>query len=468
MLFTEPPTVHVVGAGLAGSEAAWQLGRRGFRVLLYEMRPLRRTEAHETDDFAELVCSNTLGSLLPHTAPGVFKEELRALGSLIVAAAEDAWVPAGGALAVDRQRFSANVEGALRGLGTVEIRREEVLDLPGGPGEPVVIATGPLTAPALSERIRALCGGYDLYFYDAVAPIVDADTIEPGFGFWADRRGEQLDGDYLNLPMDRPTYEAFVDRLLAGEVTPTHDFEEERYFGGCQPVETIARSGRQSLRFGPMKPIGLQDPKTGRRPWAVVQLRRETRDGTAMNMVGFQTKLKYGAQQDVLRSIPGLGQAEFLRLGSVHRNTFLCTPKVLDRGLRALVDPRIRFAGQIVGCEGYTESSAMGLWAALQVVADLEGRVLAPPPRDTMLGALLDYLATAPAKRFQPMNVNFGLLPADLERTRGTDRKAFRIDVGQRCVQSLSAWAKEQGVDAVPPPFPGGDDARELTRVGPP
>jgi methylenetetrahydrofolate--tRNA-(uracil-5-)-methyltransferase len=439
---TEP--VHVIGGGLAGSEAAWQLASRGVPVVLHEMRPVRSTPAHETDRFAELVCSNTLGSKMPHTAPGIFKGELQHLGSLVVAAGWSAHVPAGGALAVDRERFAAAITGALEGLEALEIRREEVTELP--PGR-VIVATGPLTSPALSERIRALAGEDDLYFYDAIAPIVNVETIAEGAGYWANRYDDDGDGDYLNLPMSREDYDAFVDALLAAEQVPSRDFEKEVFFGGCQPIEAIAGKGRESLRFGPMKPVGLIDPRSGRRPWAVVQLRRETKTGAAMNLVGFQTKLRYGEQARVFKLIPGLEDAEFLRLGSVHRNTFINSPRALDGALRLKSLPRVSFAGQIVGCEGYTESSAMGLWAALNVVAELEGRSLAPPPAETMLGGLLQYLRDADPRRFQPMNVNFGLLPEDPDRVRKRDRKARRQERGAACVDAIGAWAREQGVD---------------------
>ena len=446
---TDP--VHVVGGGLAGSEAAWQLASRGIPTVLHEMRPQRQTAAHSTGRVAELVCSNTLGSKMPHTAPGIFKQELEHLGSLIVAAGWTAHVSAGGALAVDRDGFAAAISGALEGLDALEIRREEVTELPEGR---VILATGPLTSPALSERIRALTGADDLYFYDAIAPIVNVETIADGVGYWANRYDDEGDGDYLNLPMDKAQYDAFIEALLAGEQVPSKDFEKEVYFGGCQPIEAIVAKGRESLRFGPMKPVGLRDPRTGQRPWAVVQLRRETKSGAAMNMVGFQTKLRYGEQRRIFGTIPGLAGAEFLRLGSVHRNTFINTPRALDAGLRLRAEPRVSFAGQIVGCEGYTESSAMGLWAALNVVAERQGLELPPPPSESMLGGLLQYLRDAEPKRFQPMNVNFGLLPEDPNRVRKRDRKARRTERGQACVAAVSAWASAQGVCRPAPAWP--------------
>jgi len=434
----------VIGGGLAGCEAAWQLGSRGVPVVLHEMRPVRSTPAHSSDALAELVCSNTLGNRLPHTAPGIFKAELACLGSLVVAAGKAAFVPAGGALAVDRERFAAAVTETLQALPTVEIRREEVTELP--PGR-VIVATGPLTSPALAEHLATLTGSDDLYFYDAIAPIVNVDTVDDAVAFWADRYGDG-GGDYLNLPMDKPTYDAFIDALRRAECAPSKDFEEERFFAGCQPIEAIAATGPESLRFGPMKPVGLTDPRTGRRAWAVVQLRRETRTGAAMNMVGFQTKLKYGEQTRVFRMIPGLQDAEFLRLGSVHRNTFINTPALLDRGLRSKAEPRVSFAGQITGCEGYTESSAMGLWAALSVLAERADEPLPPPPSTTMFGALLDYLSTGPAKgRFQPMNVNFGLLPPDGRRVKKRDKKARRVERGEACVRAMAFWARTHGVN---------------------
>jgi methylenetetrahydrofolate--tRNA-(uracil-5-)-methyltransferase len=446
---TEP--VHVIGAGLAGSEAAWQLASRGIPVVLHEMRPVRQTPAHSTDQFAELVCSNTLGSKMPHTGPGIFKLELDHLGSLIVAAGRSAHVPAGGALAVDRDAFALAITTALEGLDCLEIRREEVTELPEGR---VIVATGPLTSPALSERVKELTGTDDLYFYDAVAPIVNVDSITDGVGYWANRYDDESDGDYLNLPMDKAEYDGFIDALLGGEQVPSKNFEKEVFFGGCQPIEAIAGKGRESLRFGPMKPVGLRDPRTGQRPWAVVQLRRETHTGAAMNMVGFQTKLRYGEQTRVFRQIPGLADAEFLRLGSVHRNTFINTPRVLDGALRLKTAPRVSFAGQIVGCEGYTESSAMGLWAALNVVAEREGRELPPPPAESMLGGLLQYLREAEPKRFQPMNVNFGLLPPDTLRVKKRDKKARRAERGAACAAAVHAWAEAQGVLRSVAPWP--------------
>lgn len=453
MLSTEP--VHVIGGGLAGSEAAWQLGSRGIPVVLHEMRPVRKTPAHETDRLAELVCSNTLGSKMPHTAPGIFKQELAQLGSLIVAAGQAAYVPAGGALAVDREVFAEVITSSLLDLGCVEIVREEVTSLP-PETQRTVIATGPLTAPDLAAALDALTGGDDLYFYDAIAPIVNAETVNMDIAFWANRYEDvaDSDGDYLNLPMNKEEYTAFIDALLAAEQVPSKGFEEERFFQGCQPIEAIAGKGRESLRFGPMKPVGLTDPRTDRRAWAVVQLRRETAHGAAMNMVGFQTKLRYGAQTAVFRLIPGLQDAEFLRLGSVHRNTFINTPRLLDRGLRLKARPSISFAGQLIGCEGYTESSAMGLWAALNIIAEREGRELSPPPIGTMFGGLLDYLANASPKGFQPMNVNFGLLPEDTERVKKKDRKARRVARGEAAVALFGEWAAQQGVARRGPGLP--------------
>ena len=446
-------TVHVVGGGLAGVEAAWQLGCRGVPVILYEMRPKFTTPAHHTADFAELVCSNTLGSLMPHTAPGVFKRELELLGSLVVAAARRCHVPAGGALAVDREAFSALISQTLAGLPNVQIRTELVTDLPSPEAGRWILATGPLTAQPLAGQLHALCGQGDLYFYDAIAPIVDLDSVDMNQSYWANRYGIEGEGDYLNLPLDKVQYELFIDALLAGEQVPARDFEKERYFQGCQPIEAIAVKGRDSLRFGAMKPVGLRDPRTGRRPWAVVQLRRETRDGTAMNLVGFQTKLRYGEQSRVFRLIPALAEAEFLRLGSVHRNTYLNSPRVLDCGLRIKALPNVSVAGQLVGCEGYTESSAMGLWAALAVLAERRGEQLPLPPRHTFLGALLSYLGAAEAKGFQPMNVNFGLLPATGERVRKSERKAHRTARGEACVAAMRQWCSEHlpPVAAAPP-----------------
>jgi len=418
------------------------------------MRPVQTTEAHRTDRLAELVCSNTLGNKLPHTAPGIFKSELDVLGSLVVSAARAASVPAGGALAVDRDAFAQCISDTLAALDCVTIVREEVTSLPGSADDRWVLATGPLTSPDLFRVIAELTGTEDLYFYDAIAPIVDLHSVDHDVAFWANRYDDEADGDYLNIPLNRDQYESFIDDLLSAEQVPAKDFEEERFFQGCQPIEAIAQKGRDSLRFGPMKPVGLWDPREQRRPWAVLQLRRETRDGGAMNLVGFQTKLKYGEQTRVLRSLPGLAEAEFLRLGSVHRNTFLNSPQLLDPGLRLTSHPHLSFAGQIVGCEGYTESSAMGLWAALCVVAEREGRSLPPPPRDTMFGALLGYIREATAKRFEPMNVNFGLLPTDGRRIKKADKKAHREARGRACVASMLAWAEEHGLARSAPVLP--------------
>jgi methylenetetrahydrofolate--tRNA-(uracil-5-)-methyltransferase len=446
---------------LAGSEAAWQLGSRGIPVVLYEMRPVRTTAAHETDRLAELVCSNTLGSRMPHTAPGIFKRELEQLGSLILAAGRAAYVPAGGALGVDRDVFAAAITDTLESLPAVTIRREEIVALPAPGEERWIIATGPLTSDALAAEVQAVTSDDDLYFYDAIAPIVDLDSVDPEAGWWQNRWDEAgvPGGDYYNLPLDKPQYDAFIDALLEAEQVPTKDFEEERFFGGCQPIEAIAGKGRESLRFGPMKPVGLTDPKTGSRAWAVLQLRRETRKGTAMNLVGFQTKLRYGEQTRVLRMLPGLHDAEFLRLGSVHRNTFINSPSVLDGSLRVKTRPDLSFAGQVVGCEGYTESSAMGLWAALNVVAEREGRDLPLPPEDTMFGALIAYLTTPRPGRFEPMNVNFGLLPADPVRVKKRDKKRRRTERGVACVESLTRWAQAHGVASSGPSLgvPGAD-----------
>jgi len=444
----------VVGGGLAGSEAAYQLGSRGIPVVLHEMRPVRTTEAHQTDRLAELVCSNTLGNKLPHTAPGIFKRELDVLGSLVVSAGRAASVPAGGALAVDRDAFSQVVVDTLESLDSVTIVRDEVKTLPIEPESRWLLATGPLTSPDLFRVISEITGTDDLYFYDAIAPIVDLQSVDPEVAFWANRYDDEADGDYLNIPLDRAQYELFIDALLAAEQVPAKNFEEERFFQGCQPIEAIAEKGRDSLRFGPMKPVGLWDPRAQRRPWAVLQLRRETRDGGAMNLVGFQTKLKYGEQTRVLRGLPGLAEAEFLRLGSVHRNTYLNSPRLLDAGLRLTSHPHLSFAGQIVGCEGYTESSAMGLWASLCIVAEREGRTLTPPPGDTMLGALLGYIRESRAKRFEPMNVNFGLLPADSRRVKKAEKKAHREARGRACVASMVAWAQKQGVARETPVLP--------------
>ena len=444
--------VHVIGGGLAGSEAAWQLVRAGVPVILHEMRPERRTEAHATDGLAELVCSNSFRSDdAEYNAVGLLHAEMRRADSLILAAADTHKLPAGGALAVDRERFSAAVTEALTGHPLVTLDRGEIAGLPPEDWDSVIVATGPLTSVALSDAIRTLTGEADLAFFDAIAPIVHADTIDLDIAWYQSRYDKPGPGgsgkDYINCPLERDEYETFIDALLAGETTRFHDWESDTpYFEGCLPVEVMAARGRDTLRFGPMKPVGLTEPRSGKRPWAVVQLRQDNALGTLFNMVGFQTKLKYGAQKDVFRLIPGLQNAEFARLGGIHRNTFLNSPRLLDNALRLKALPRLRFAGQITGVEGYVESAAIGLVAGRFAAAERYGADIVPPPPTTALGALLGHITGgAEAETFQPMNVNFGLLPplddGALAGIRRKDRKRERKRLmAERALADVDDW----------------------------
>jgi len=442
--------VHVVGGGLAGSEAAWQLARAGVPVVLHEMRPLRGTEAHVTDGLAELVCSNSFRSDdAENNAVGLLHEEMRRLGSLILAAGDRHRLPAGGALAVDREGFSAEVGARLAAEPLVEIRREEVVGLPPREWDSVVVATGPLTAPALAQALRARTGTEALAFFDAIAPIVYRDSIDMDIAWLQsryDKAGPGGDGaDYINCPLDRERYEAFLTALLAGETAPFRDWERDTpYFEGCLPIEVMAARGPDTLRFGPMKPVGLTDPRSGQRPHAVVQLRQDNALGTLYNMVGFQTKLKYGAQAEVFRMIPGLERAEFARLGGLHRNTFLNAPQLLDGLLRLRAEPRLRFAGQITGVEGYVESAAIGLLAGRFAAAERLGRPAVPPPPTTAHGALLGHITGgADARSFQPMNVNFGLFPPLVAPDgRRPKRKERKPALAARALADLQSWSR--------------------------
>jgi methylenetetrahydrofolate--tRNA-(uracil-5-)-methyltransferase len=438
------PPVHVIGGGLAGSEAAWQLIEAGVPVVLHEMRPLRGTEAHLTGGLAELVCSNSFRSDdAEKSAIGLLHEEMRRAGSLVLAAAERCRVPAGSALAVDRIGFSAAVDEALAQAPLVEIRREEIAGLPPANWDEVIIATGPLTSPALAAAIGALTGAEALAFFDAIAPIVHRDTIDfdkAWFQSRYDKSGPEGGADYVNCPLDRDQYAAFVAALIAGDKTEFRDWEKNTpYFEGCLPIEIMAARGPDTLRFGPMKPVGLRDPRTGRRPHAVVQLRQDNALGTLFNLVGFQTKLKHGEQKRILRTIPGLERAEFARFGGLHRNTFINSPLLLDDRLRLKAMPRLRFAGQLTGVEGYVESAAIGLLAGRFAAAVRRGRKAAPPPPTTALGALLRHITgDADARSFQPMNVNFGLFPPlAAEVGRKPDRKPLVV---RRARADLAAW----------------------------
>lgn len=437
-------TVHIIGGGLAGSEAAWQLARAGIPVVLHEMRPHRPTPAHQTAGLAELVCSNSLRSDdVEASAVGLLHEEMRRAGSLIMACADATKVPAGGALAVDREAFSAAVEKALAGAG-VEIAREEIAGLPPEGWDSVIVATGPLTSPPLAEAIRALTGEESLSFFDAIAPIVHKDSIDFGTA-WFQSRYDKGDGsDYVNCPLTKDQYHAFIDALLEGEKVPFHDWEKDTpYFEGCLPIEVMAERGRETLAFGPMKPVGLTNPH-GPKPYAVVQLRQDNALGTLYNMVGFQTKLRHGEQARIFRTIPGLENAEFARLGGLHRNTFVNGPRVLDEALRLKAQPRLRLAGQVTGCEGYVESAAIGLLAGRFAAAERHGRAIDRPPATTALGALLRHVTGgANADTYQPMNINFGLFPPPPERDergkriKGRDRKRFYT---ARALEDLKGW----------------------------
>ena len=432
--------IHVIGGGLAGCEAAWQAARAGARVVLHEMRPLRATEAHRTDTLAELVCSNSFRSDdAENNAVGLLHEEMRRCGSLVMAAADRNQVPAGGALAVDREGFSGAVQAALEAEPRVEIERGEVAGPPPEDWRSVVVATGPLTAPGLAAAVRDLTGAESLAFFDAIAPIVHGDSIDMTKAWRQSRYDKPGPGGdsaaYVNCPLDRAGYEAFVDGLLAAETAPLRDWERGTpFFEGCLPIEEMAARGRETLRFGPMKPVGLTDPRAPEtKPWAVVQLRRENRLGTLFNMVGFQTRLKHGEQTRLFRSVPGLEGARFARLGGAHRNTFINSPRLLDGELRLKAMPRLRFAGQIAGVEGYVESAAMGLLAGRFAAGSA-----APPPPETALGALLAHIAGGgDAETFQPMNVNFGLFPPLAGRVGKRNRKRAMT---RRALAALDVW----------------------------
>src|SRR5499427_3998714 len=414
--------VHVIGGGLAGSEAAWQIAARRVPVVLHEMRPLRTTAAHKTAALAELVCSNSLRSDdKEHNAVGLLHEEMRCLGSVIMRTADVNQVPAGGALAVDREGFAAAVTAALAAHPLIEIRREEAAGLPPADWDSVIVATGPLTSPALAEAIAKLTGEDALAFFDAIAPIVHRDSIDLDVAWFQSRYDKAGPGgggaDYVNCPLTRAQYDEFVDALIAGDKIGFHEWESTPYFDGCLPIEVMAARGRETLRHGPMKPVGLTNPHAPEeKPYAVVQLRQDNRLGTLFNMVGFQTKLKHGEQTRIFRTIPGLQRAEFARLGGLHRNTFLNAPRLLDATLRLKTEPRLRFAGQITGCEGYVESAAVGLLAGRTAAAERLGQPWVPPPPSTAFGALLAHITGGHLaadgdglRSFQPMNINFGL-----------------------------------------------------------
>ncbi len=449
---TSPSPIHIIGGGLAGSEAAWQAAQAGVPVVLHEMRPVRRTEAHLTEQLAELVCSNSFRSDdAANNAVGLLHEEMRRCGSLIMRAADANKVPAGGALAVDRHGFAGAVGAALAMHPLVAIRREEIAGLPPEEWDEVIVATGPLTSPALAGAVRTLTGEESLAFFDAIAPIVYRETIDMEKAWFQsryDKVGPEGDGaDYINCPLEKDQYLAFVEALLQGEKTDFKEWEKDTpYFEGCLPIEVMASRGPGTLRFGPMKPVGLVDPRTGRRPYAVVQLRQDNALGTLYNIVGFQTKLKHAEQKRIFRTIPGLENAEFARLGGLHRNTFLNSPKLLDGTLRLKAMPRLRFAGQVTGVEGYVESAATGLLAGRFAATARRGGDVIVPPSTTALGALLGHITGgADAKHFQPMNVNFGLFPplpeGVITRANKGDRKPM---LSRRALADLDAWLGQQ------------------------
>ena len=462
MTITRSEPIHIIGGGLAGSEAAWQIARAGLPVVVHEMRPVRPTEAHKTQDLAELVCSNSFRSDdALGNAVGVMHREMRRLGSLIMSCADRHQVPAGGALAVDRDGFSAAVTRAIAEEPLIEVRREAIDGLPPDHWDSTIVATGPLTAPALAEAIARLGGEEHLAFFDAIAPIVHKDSIDFDKAWYQSRYDKVGPGgtglDYINCPLDRDQYEAFVDALLSRETTSFKQWEGTPYFNGCLPIEVMAERGRETLRHGPMKPVGLTNPRNPTvKAYGIVQLRQDNALGTLYNMVGFQTKLKHAAQVEVFRTIPGLERAEFARLGGLHRNTFINSPRLLDDRLRLKAMPRLRFAGQITGCEGYVESAAVGLMAGRMAAAERRGETPSMPPATTAIGALINHITgghietiDAGPPSFQPMNVNFGLFPPLGEaprsetgkKLRGPEKaKANKLAMSRRAERDLEHW----------------------------
>jgi methylenetetrahydrofolate--tRNA-(uracil-5-)-methyltransferase len=449
--------VHIIGAGMAGSEAAWQIANAGVPVILHEMRPVRKTEAHSTENFAELVCSNSFRSDdHEYNAVGLLHEEMRRANSIIMQMGDEHKVPAGSALAVDRDLFSQGVTEKLMSHPLISVERGEIAGLPPEEWDNVIISTGPLTSPALADAVRKISGEEQLAFFDAIAPIVFKESIDMNKAWFQsryDKAGPCGDGkDYINCPMEKDEYYAFVDALLKGDKTEFKEWEKDTpYFEACLPIEIMAERGPETLRFGPMKAIGLENPHPApfKRPWAVVQLRQDNKLGTLYNIVGFQTKLKYGAQQDIFRMIPGLENAEFARLGGIHRNTFINSPKLLDATLRLKVRPSLRFAGQVTGCEGYVESAAVGLMAGRFAAAQALGQNIQTPPVTTAMGALLNHITTgANAETFQPMNINFGLFPpVDAELAPGkkkVDSKDRKKLYTSRALNDFDGWIKEQ------------------------
>ncbi|MDG5788200.1 FADH(2)-oxidizing methylenetetrahydrofolate--tRNA-(uracil(54)-C(5))-methyltransferase TrmFO [Evansella sp. AB-P1] len=411
--------VNVIGAGLAGSEAAWQLAKRGIPVKLFEMRPKKQTPAHHTDKFAELVCSNSLRANTLTNAVGVLKEEMRILDSVIISSADDCAVPAGGALAVDRHEFAALVTERVKHHELVEVIEDEVTDVPEGP---TIICTGPLTSESLSSKLKSLTTEEHLYFYNAAAPIIEADSIDRS-KVYLKSRYDKGEAAYLNCPMSEEEFNRFYDALIEAETVPVKEFEKEMFFEGCMPVEVMAKRGRKTLLFGPMKPVGLEDPKTGKRPYAVVQLRQDNSSGTLYNIVGFQTHMKWGPQKEVLQLIPGLENAEIVRYGVMHRNTFINSPKLLSATYQYKDRPNLFFAGQMTGVEGYVESAAAGLIAGINAARLVQGKETIVFPEETILGSMSKYITTANPNNFQPMNANFGLLPPFEKRIKNKQER---------------------------------------------
>lgn len=432
--------VNVIGAGLAGSEAAWQIASRGVKVRLYEMRPVKQTPAHHTDKFAELVCSNSLRANNLTNAVGVIKEEMRMLNSLIISSADNSSVPAGGALAVDRHDFAGRVTDSIRNHPLIEIINEEVTEIPEGI---TVIATGPLTSPALAEKVREVTGQDYLYFYDAAAPIVEKDSIDMD-KVYLKSRYDKGEAAYLNCPMTEEEFNRFYDALIEAEVVPLKEFEKEIYFEGCMPVEVMAARGRKTLLFGPMKPVGLEDPKTGKRPYAVVQLRQDDAAGTLYNIVGFQTHLKWGPQKEVLKLIPGLENVEIVRYGVMHRNTFINSPYVLKPTYQLKAKQNVFFAGQMTGVEGYVESAGSGLLAGINAAKLAKGEDLIVFPAETALGSMARYITEANPKNFQPMNVNFGLFPELQPKVR--DKKVRTEQLANRALTTIQNFMKNTAI----------------------
>lgn len=429
----------VIGGGLAGAEAAWQIAKRGHEVELFEMRPQVKTPAHQTDFLSEMVCSNSFGSMTPSSASGLLKQELSKLGSLTLEVAQSCSVPAGASLAVDREKFSQKMTQVLSDEKRISIRREEVKETP--PDRIVILATGPLTSESLAKSLCELLGQKSLYFYDAISPIVSKDSLNLERMFFANRYDKGESADFLNIPLSRDEYDEFIQDLLVGEVVLPHDFEEEKYFEGCMPIEALASRGPQTLAFGPMKPVGLTDPRTGKRSHAVIQLRAENKYKTAFNLVGFQTKLKYGEQERVFRKIPGMENAEFLRLGSMHRNTYIDSPKHLSPTLQLRKNPKLFIAGQLTGTEGYLESSAGGLIAGVNAVRVLRGESAITLPTQTLLGSLLENITDPNRIHFQPTNVNMGLLPPLQEKVR--EKKLRNEKMVAQAVSFLDGWLSQ-------------------------